>query len=40
MTDAVVIGSAITVLGAVIVLVFLSFKVLQLMKKDAENRKK
>lgn len=40
MTDAVVIGSAITVLGAVIVLGFLSFKVMQLMKKDEENRKK
>lgn len=40
MTDAVVIGSAITVLGATIVLVFLSFKVIQLMKKDEANRKK
>jgi len=40
MTDAVVIGAAICVVGAVIVLVFLGFKIVALMKQDAASHKK
>ena len=37
--DAVVIGSIITVVGSVIVLGYLIFKIKQLMDKDAQDKK-
>jgi len=36
--DAVLIGSILTVVGGVVVIGFLSYKVLQLMKKDEDAR--
>jgi hypothetical protein len=39
MTDAVAIGAYITVIGSVVVLVYLVYKIKKLMDEDAKNKK-